>query len=1016
MATGTADCLTRLYNTSTSRLLKLFVGHAAPISALTFVGDDRLVSGSDNGELSVWDVSNGHRLHKLFPSHNKRVACLSSNKRGTQFASVSWDSYVYIWNIQNGRKETEITLHPKPVSSVAFHPDGFMLVTGCWDGIVRQWNVATGQRRAVMRGHLSSIRAVSYSADGRYIASCSIDGECRLWNASKGSQVGLISARISSINFSPNGSNLASAGYDGRVRVFSSTIGQCQMIIRNDTWGPVSSLVIDSHGEYIVAGYHSGAIRVFDVQNGSTEQEFHYQQGRIHRLVLKTGSENILLSASADSSACIYQLKNFGSKSSSRPEVINLKGHTAGVLSCAINKYTLIATGSEDTTICLYKPRSISERSSISPNQTLTQHRTPVTGLTFNIGGSILISASRDGQVNIWTIARQSTTTIATLLNSLAHCHADWINDIALSNTNKDLLVTASNDNTLKVWNINPKVHDTNQDQEMDSSSLTTVGEAKVTLCGHQGSVNSVCFSYGCIVSGSLDNTVRVWSHKGTEVTCLRGHTEKVTSCDLWVKLKGIESKETDSDTTNWANMVDEEEAEISRSSHSLDQMLVVSGSEDGSIRVWRPTDPEQRCVYDAHAQPMNDVVVSNESIVTASLDKTVRSWNIPNNAFVTADSSTAVMTPAVPELTTHLDEVISIAVSSDNKLVFTVSRDAHLYVWSLLSVRNDENIMETGIVRNNMSKKPFRIIQSIKAHDESILAMDLIRSQPSKHMIVTGSVDRTIKFWSIEMDKKEEQCSIKRLRMDRTSHGPVSMICAKLNLPFFVVGENISFDHLTLHLYSSQSLERLKTYETKTCQWPLSSILTMDSNKHCFLTIGSSSHELCHYDLNIIEATDSALFSSFSSTIEKCQSLANEWITSIDVVDDQQTFYCGTADGNLYSTSNLFDNISTWSKSKLSRKERAITGLCTINNEFVFTSGFDNVIRVQYRNSDSSMEIDEDHQTNSSTLENGILGQYPVTAPITRMRCWRKTNTNVFGVIAGDVLGNLYLVQWYSS
>ena len=67
LAAGSADCLVRLYNTSTSRLLKLFVGHAAPISALCFVGNDHLVSGSNDGGLSVWDVANGHRLHILTP-------------------------------------------------------------------------------------------------------------------------------------------------------------------------------------------------------------------------------------------------------------------------------------------------------------------------------------------------------------------------------------------------------------------------------------------------------------------------------------------------------------------------------------------------------------------------------------------------------------------------------------------------------------------------------------------------------------------------------------------------------------------------------------------------------------------------------------------------------------------------------------------------------------------------------------------------------------------------------------
>ncbi|CAF3851362.1 unnamed protein product [Rotaria magnacalcarata] len=632
LAAGSADCLVRLYNTSTARLLKLFVGHAAPISAVCFAGNDRLVSGSNDGGLSIWDVSNGHRLNILTPTHNKRVSELCSNQRGTQFASASWDSYVRIWDLQKGRQETEIRLHPKPVSTVAFHPDGFMLVTGCWDGIVRQWNVANGQRKSVMRGHLSSIKTVAYSADGRYIASCSIDGECRLWNALTGSQVGLISARISSIYFSPNGSTLASAGNDGRVRVFSSTIGQCQMIISNETWGSVSNIIIHPEGEYIIAGYHSGSIRIFDIQNGTTEQELHYHQGRIHRLGFAPSSGNILISASGDSNSRIYDLKDLGLRTDLRIQTATLKGHTAAVLSCAIGKMKVIATGSEDATVCIYVISQYFERSSYEPAQILTEHRTPVTGIAFNNETNQLISASRDGQVHIWAISRYSTKYVVALSNTLAHCHADWINDIALSNTNNGLLVTASNDNTLKIWNTIPKVAKTDDDS-MEVASAN-VEEARVTLRGHEASVNAVCFSYGCVVSGSLDNTVRVWSHKGTEITCLRGHTEKVTSCDLWVKLKGVDHKNEKDADSNWGNIVEEQERELSRTTHTVDTMLVVSASEDGSIRIWRPTDPEQRCVYDAHAQPLNDIVVSNESILTSSLDKTVPLCSI-NNEFI---------------------------------------------------------------------------------------------------------------------------------------------------------------------------------------------------------------------------------------------------------------------------------------------------------------------------------------------------------------------------------------------
>jgi hypothetical protein len=104
---------------------------------------------------------------------------------------------------------------------------------------------------------------------------------------------------------------------------------------------------------------------------------------------------------------------------------------------------------------------------------------------------------------------------------------------------------------------------------------------------------------------------------------------------------------------------------------------------------------------------------------------------------------------------------------------------------------------------------------------------------------------------------------------------------------------------------------------------------------------------------------------------------------------------------------------MKTWNKNQLSSKQRSITGLCSINNEFIFTSGYDNLIRVQYRTDHSNMNINEDHQEQEYEE---ILGQYPVPAPITQMRPWKQNNNGVFGVVAGDTLGNIYLVQWYSS
>lgn len=48
---------------------------------------------------------------------------------------------------------------------------------------------------------------------------------------------------------------------------------------------------------------------------------------------------------------------------------------------------------------------------------------------------------------------------------------------------------------------------------------------------------------HGCVVSGSMDGMVKVWSHRGSEITTLRNHTQCVNAVDMFVKLKIKEGK-----------------------------------------------------------------------------------------------------------------------------------------------------------------------------------------------------------------------------------------------------------------------------------------------------------------------------------------------------------------------------------------------------------------------------------------------------------------------------------------
>ena len=57
-------------------------------------------------------------------------------------------------------------------------------------------------------------------------------------------------------------------------------------------------------------------------------------------------------------------------------------------------------------------------------------------------------------------------------------------------------------------------------------------------------------FQSGCVTSTCTDGSVKVWSHKGEEITTLYGHTQRVNGCDMSVKMSGQTEEDGKSSNT----------------------------------------------------------------------------------------------------------------------------------------------------------------------------------------------------------------------------------------------------------------------------------------------------------------------------------------------------------------------------------------------------------------------------------------------------------------------------------
>ena len=109
--------------------------HAEPVSDLAFTPDkSKLVTGSRNGEVKVWDLTGRKMVHKI-DAHQARVYAIAMSADGKRFATSGQDNVVKVWDTESGKLLREWSFELPGltnrafVRALAFTPNGKHLAT-----------------------------------------------------------------------------------------------------------------------------------------------------------------------------------------------------------------------------------------------------------------------------------------------------------------------------------------------------------------------------------------------------------------------------------------------------------------------------------------------------------------------------------------------------------------------------------------------------------------------------------------------------------------------------------------------------------------------------------------------------------------------------------------------------------------------------------------------------------------------------------------------------------------------
>ena len=318
LATGSGDHTVRLWDARTELPKATLKAHKDWVLCIAWSACNRyLISGGKDGMVAVWAPPQVAPV-KVINAHKKWVNALAweplhADPEQGRFCSASKDGTARVWDRVSGRCLFSLQGHVSSVSCVRWGGEG-LLFTGSHDRTCKVW-AAEDQGKLVrtLEGHAHWVNCLALSTDaalragahdhrgsaplapadaaaaakkryaeareaagGELLASGSDDFTCFLWSPAAGKKpITRMTGHVQLVNnvaFSPDAQWLASASFDGAVRLWAARTGKFVATLRGHV-GAVYQLAWSGDSRLLASGSKDSTIKVWSVQTRKLKEE-----------------------------------------------------------------------------------------------------------------------------------------------------------------------------------------------------------------------------------------------------------------------------------------------------------------------------------------------------------------------------------------------------------------------------------------------------------------------------------------------------------------------------------------------------------------------------------------------------------------------------------------------------------------------------------------------------------------------------------------------------------------------
>ncbi len=516
-----------------------------------------------------------------------------------------------------------------------------------------------------LEGHSDWVRSCAYSPDGRLLASCSDDKTVCIWDPRTGEiqrKLDGFDSWVYRVLFSAKNNLLATMQHrslkiwDGAtfvLQVSKEGLGQGVAI------DAIHDMDFSPDGSKLAAAMDD-IVAIWDIPSYELVKTWTCPD-RVNRLRF-SGNASLAISSKSPNRISIRSLED--GQVLRNPRIVGFEIDSL----CSSPDSRLLAGGSHEGAVLVW------EADSDAPTfRTFSGHTSPVMSVSFSPDSSRLASASSDKTIRIWNLKGGVEAQQQWVLPG----HLSGVTSVSFSPVEHSL-ASGSMDNTVRVW---------------DVGDATTAKEPGLR---HNRPVSIVKFAPNgqLVASASEDGLVCIWDgNTGRHRRCLQGGHEGAPLC-LFFSTNGrrLGLTSTDGSVIVWNTKSTKRthdfhghEDWVRSGVFSIQEQLVASASDDGTVRVWdlnaksRGDDKGgQLQTLKGHTDCVKCVAFSPDGkrLLSGGDDSSIRLWDL--KAKNEDGSGASIKSFNAPS------QVTAVAFSLDGRRIVSSSSSGSLIVWDV--------------------------------------------------------------------------------------------------------------------------------------------------------------------------------------------------------------------------------------------------------------------------------------------------------------------------------------------